>query len=86
MQQDRRSVLRQLAAGGAALLTLPLQSASAANAATSGGAKPSTIRIGVAQPGIGNPPVFSGSSAAVAHAKGWVEEEFKADGIKVELK
>ena len=81
MQQDRRSVLKQLAAGSAALLTLPLHGA---RAAATGNGQPATIRIGVAQPGIGNPPVFSGSSAAVAHAKGWVEEEFKADGIKVE--
>jgi sulfonate transport system substrate-binding protein len=78
MTLDRRTVLKQLAAAGAGIGTamLGLQ-ARAAN-------KPAIIRIGVAQPGIGNPPQFSGSSAAVANAKGWVEEEFKADGIKVE--
>lgn len=78
MTVDRRTVLKHLVAGsvGASAVLLGLQ-ARAAN-------QPATIRVGVAQPGIGNPPVFSGSSAAVANAKGWVEEEFKADGIKVE--
>ncbi|AKZ63520.1 nitrate ABC transporter substrate-binding protein [Herbaspirillum hiltneri N3] len=78
MTLDRRTVLKQLAASGvgAGAAILGLQ-ARAAN-------KPAIVRIGVAQPGIGNPPQFSGSSAAVANAKGWVEEEFKADGIKVE--
>ncbi len=46
MQQDRRSVLKQLAAGSAALLTLPLQAAHGANP---GNSLPATIRIGVAQ-------------------------------------
>ncbi len=78
MQSDRRDLLKHLALGSAALLTLPALPLRAAPA------RPDVIRIGVAQPGIGNPPVFSGSSAAVANAKGWVEEEFKADGIKVE--
>lgn len=78
MAPDRRTVLKQLAAAsvgaGVAMLGLPARAAD----------KPAIIRIGVAQPGIGNPPQFSGSSAAVANAKGWVEEEFRADGIKVE--
>ena len=42
------------------------------------------IRFGVAQPATGNPPGFSGNSAAIAHAKGWLEEEFKKDNVKVE--
>ncbi|WP_343583603.1 ABC transporter substrate-binding protein [Herbaspirillum sp.] len=75
MQPDRRDLLKHLALGSATLLTLPLHAASA---------RPAVIRIGVAQQGIGNPPAFSGSSAAVANAKGWLEDEFKADGIKVE--
>jgi sulfonate transport system substrate-binding protein len=47
-------------------------------------AAPTTIRIGVAQPAIGTPPGFYGSSASIAHAKGWIEEEFKADGTRIE--
>lgn len=45
---------------------------------------PSIIRIGVAQSAIGNPPTFAGSSIAIAHSKGWIEEEFKRDNIKIE--
>ncbi|MCA1326033.1 ABC transporter substrate-binding protein [Herbaspirillum sp. alder98] len=75
MRSDRRSLLKHVAIGSAALLTFPLHAA---------GARPTIIRIGVAQQGIGNPPTFSGSSAAVANAKGWIEDEFKADGIKIE--
>jgi len=77
MTLDRRTVLKHLTISGmgasAALLGLRAHGSNPAR----------IIRIGVAQPGIGNPPVFSGSSAAVANAKGWVEEEFSADGIKI---
>ena len=45
---------------------------------------PTTIRIGVAQPAVGNPPGIAGSTLAIAHAKDWREEEFKRDNIKVE--
>ena len=73
----RRSALRAIAAGAVGpALALP------ALAATD--SKATTIRIGVAQPAIGQPPGFGGSSIAVAHAKGWFEEEFKRDGIQVE--
>lgn len=60
--------------------------ATAALAATGARAQgtPSVIRIGVAQPAIGNPPGFYGSSVSIAHAKGWIEEEFKKDGLRVE--
>ena len=43
-----------------------------------------TIRLGVAQPAIGNPPGFYGSSISIAHAKGWIEQEFSRDNIKIE--
>ena len=47
-------------------------------------AKPDTVRIAVAQPALGTPPGFSGSSAAIAHAKGWIDEAFRADGVAVQ--
>ncbi|XAH23953.1 ABC transporter substrate-binding protein [Xylophilus sp. GW821-FHT01B05] len=46
--------------------------------------RPATIRLGVAQPAIGNPPGFHSSSISIAHAKGWIEEEFARDNTKVE--
>lgn len=46
--------------------------------------KPTVIRLGVATAGAGNPPVYGGSPSATAQIKGWLEEEFKADGIRVE--
>jgi sulfonate transport system substrate-binding protein len=44
---------------------------------------PTEINIGVAQVGIGGRPQIGGSSVAVTHAKGLLEEEFKKDGIKI---
>ena len=45
--------------------------------------KPSIIRIANPGIGIGNRPAVGGSSAAVLHLRGMLEEEFKADGIRV---
>ncbi|ARN21131.1 ABC transporter substrate-binding protein [Piscinibacter gummiphilus] len=73
MTVSRRHLLEGLA--GAAL-GVPLFARAAGN--------PATIRIAVAQPLVGQPPSFSGSSAAIAHSKGWIDEEFKADGIAIE--
>lgn len=60
-------------------------------AAAAGAARPafsagsaSVLRIGVAQPATGQPPGFAGSAMAIAHAKGWFERAFKADGVTVE--
>ena len=64
--------------GGAAAVVAPLAWPQAS------ASQPETIRLGVAQPAIGNPPGFYGSSISIAHAKGWIEEEFKRDGLKVE--
>lgn len=80
MNHARRSILAgslQLAAG-MALAGAPALAAAAA------AAKPAVIRIGVAQPAYGNPPLIAGSSLAIAQATGAIEQEFKADGIKVE--
>lgn len=47
-------------------------------------AAPAIIRIGVAQPAYGTPPTIGGSTIAIAHATGAIEQEFKPDHIKVE--
>ncbi|MEH3085118.1 MAG: ABC transporter substrate-binding protein [Xylophilus ampelinus] len=46
--------------------------------------KPAAIRIGFAAAPVGQPPVSSGNAVAIAHWKGWLEEEFRADGIAVQ--
>jgi len=76
----RRGLLKAAAAQGA----LAAVAVTGASAFAQSAARPATIRLGVAQPAIGNPPGFYGSSISIAHAKGWIEEEFKADGLKVE--
>lgn len=45
--------------------------------------KPAVIRVAVPGVGIGNRPVVGGSSWAVVHLRGLLEDEFKADGIPV---
>ncbi|CAA2110383.1 Putative aliphatic sulfonates-binding protein [Variovorax paradoxus] len=52
--------------------------------ATAAHAAPDTIRIGVATAGGGDPVTWGGSPGGVARANNWLEEEFKASGIKVE--
>ena len=47
-------------------------------------AAPTVIRVGVASPAHGSPPGIGGSSIAIAHGTGAIEQEFKADNIKVE--
>lgn len=47
-------------------------------------AAPDTIRIGVASAGGGDPVTFGGSPGGVARSNNWLEDEFKASGIKVE--
>ncbi|RZI84791.1 MAG: TetR family transcriptional regulator [Rubrivivax sp.] len=45
--------------------------------------KPTVIRIGFPQAGTGGRPLPSGSYPATAELQGVIEEEFKADGIKI---
>lgn len=45
--------------------------------------KPKVIRIGFPQAGTGGRPLPSGSFPATAELQGAIEEEFKADGIKI---
>ncbi|CAN7356355.1 ABC transporter substrate-binding protein [Rhizobacter sp. LjRoot28] len=47
-------------------------------------AEPLVIRFGVASPSYGIPPGFAGGAAGVAHAKRFIEEEFKGQDVKVE--
>jgi sulfonate transport system substrate-binding protein len=44
---------------------------------------PKEINFGVASIGLGGRPFVGGSVSSVAHVKGWLEEEFRAEGIKV---
>ena len=46
--------------------------------------KPAVIRVATPGVGIGNRPVVGGSTWAVVHLKGLLEEEFKPDGIRIE--
>ena len=74
----RRALLKRLGiAGGAgawAAIGLPGRVA----------AQTRVIRIGVAQPATGQPPGFAASGLAVAHQKGWIEEAFAPEGVRVE--
>ena len=45
--------------------------------------KPSAVRVSYPGVGIGNRPVVGGSSFAVLSLRGQLEDEFKADGVKV---
>ncbi|MDB5807700.1 MAG: nitrate transporter substrate-binding protein [Betaproteobacteria bacterium] len=83
MNKQRRKLLGGIAGVTAARVGTGL-SAALLSATARAEALPSVIRFGVAQPATGNPPSFSGNSAAIAHAKGWLEEEFKKDNVKVE--
>lgn len=51
---------------------------------TARAASPSVIRIGVPGVGIGNRPIIGGSSVATVALRGLLEEEFKAEGIKIQ--
>lgn len=59
-------------------LSLALAFAAPAHAA------PDTIRIGVASAGGGDPITWGGSPGSVARTNNWLEDEFKASGIKIE--
>ncbi len=87
-QTTRRKIVLAAAGAAAGTAAAPLLGHAATPAAapapfTQQG-KPSTIRIGVAQPAIGNPPGFYGSAFSITQARGDIEQEFAADGIKVE--
>ncbi|WP_159665282.1 ABC transporter substrate-binding protein [Andreprevotia sp. IGB-42] len=47
-------------------------------------ALPKVIRIGVASPSVGNPPRFTTGAYGLAYTKGWFDEEFRKDGVKLE--
>lgn len=47
-------------------------------------AAPASIRIGVANGGVGSPPRTGGSTVGIVNAQGLIEKEFEKDGIKVE--
>lgn len=47
-------------------------------------AAPSVIRIGVPGVGVGNRPIIGGSNVATVALRGLLEEEFRAEGIKIQ--
>jgi sulfonate transport system substrate-binding protein len=53
-------------------------------ATASAHAAPEVIRIGVATAGGGDPVTWGGSPGGVVRVNNWLEEEFKAAGVKVE--
>lgn len=63
------------------LLALPLLATAAAVRAQT---PPTTLRIGVATGGVGNPPRTGSSTVGLVNAQGLLEKEFEKDGIKVE--
>jgi sulfonate transport system substrate-binding protein len=75
MNQTLRGALRGAALAG--LTALSLLTAGRAGAAD-------VIRIGVATAGGGDPITYGGSPGGVARANQWLEDAFKADGVKVE--
>ena len=62
------------------LLSLPCLS----ETAQADAGKPAVIRIGFPGTGTGNRPLVGNSPLSTAHMKGFVEEEFKSDGNKIE--
>lgn len=48
-------------------------------------APPPVIRIGIASPPMGSPPIYTLAGIGLAINKGWLDEEFKADGTKVQI-
>jgi sulfonate transport system substrate-binding protein len=68
---------KMLAALAVALLSLAGQAAAAG--------KPKEIRIGVALVGAGGRPLTGGSAWPIVADKGALEEEFRADGIRIQV-
>jgi sulfonate transport system substrate-binding protein len=78
---SRRSALKALTLFPFALSAWPWAAGSAPLPA---GRRPPAIRIGIPAPPLGNPPTFAGGGFSVVHAQGLLEEEFRADGVKIE--
>ncbi|SMC29940.1 sulfonate transport system substrate-binding protein [Andreprevotia lacus DSM 23236] len=70
--------LTQLLAG--VLTGLALIAATPAQAET----QPAVLRIGIAAPATGSPPVYSLGGIGIARQKGWIEDAFKGSNTKVE--
>ena len=75
-----RQTLSLLRRSASALFVLALSALAAAPVQ----AAPEVIRIGVATAGGGEPVTWGGSPGGVVRVNNWLEEEFKASGIKVE--
>ncbi len=69
--------------GTAGLMALALAAVALPSAVHA--ADPLVVRVGYASIGVGNRPFVGGSSAATAHAEGYLEKEFADDpGVKIE--
>ena len=75
-----RQTLSLLRRSASALFVLAVSTLAAAPVQ----AAPEVIRIGVATAGGGEPVTWGGSPGGVVRVNHWLEEEFKASGIKVE--
>ncbi|GAA5784632.1 ABC transporter substrate-binding protein [Chitiniphilus shinanonensis] len=47
-------------------------------------AAPKVVRIGVASPAVGNPPLYTTGSLGLARYKGWIDEELKGSGTRAQ--
>jgi sulfonate transport system substrate-binding protein len=65
------------------LLASGLSTAFASRSARAAAA-PSVIRIGYPSVGIGNRPIVGGTPPSTVHLRGLLEEEFKAEGVKIQ--
>jgi sulfonate transport system substrate-binding protein len=77
----KKKVLKEKLARSLIVLTFGWMLAARATSARADA--PSEVRVSVPGVGVGNRPVTGGSAAATMHLRGMLEEEFKADGIKV---
>ncbi|MFA9440596.1 ABC transporter substrate-binding protein [Uliginosibacterium sp. sgz301328] len=66
--------------GGIVVTAIALAASPLAQAET----PPPVIRIGIASPSVGNPPVYTTGTIGLSRQRGLFEEEFAKDGVKVE--
>jgi len=75
--------IRMMRAGARWLLALAV--CAGLHAAAWAEAAPAAVRIGVASPAPGIPPVFTSGAVGLAYTKGWLQEAFAGTGTRVEF-